>query len=148
MNRKNSKINKQASLGRILERKLANYLYFKGYAVIRSAGSGAGKIRPEPDIVVMKNGKFICIEVTTKSELKDIEINLSKIRRIKEFVERAGTKAYLCVKYGEMKFLCIDYDFIFEKAKNKKRGKVRIIKEYILKYGKDVDTIVKEELEK
>jgi Holliday junction resolvase len=80
------------------ERELANILWSKGFAVIRGPASGAGvRKRFQPDLVAMKAGKILVIEVKRTSSLP-VYLRSEQVVGLSEFARRAGGIAYIAVK--------------------------------------------------
>ena len=136
----------KSKYGIILEKKVANFLYYKGYAVIRSAGSGRGKRRPEPDLIVIKDGKAVAIELTYRSNKRNIGIPTYHVQRLKEFIDKAKIKMLLCVKYSREEIKCIDYSYIFNELKNFKLKYITVPAWKIEKEGKDLITAIEDAL--
>ncbi|MEM1638947.1 MAG: Holliday junction resolvase Hjc [Desulfurococcaceae archaeon] len=81
------------------ERDLARKLWDHGLAVIRAPASGSkGKKLLYPDIVAIYKGKVIAVEVKTMKKAKTLYIDSYQVRKVLEFVERAGGEAYVAVK--------------------------------------------------
>ncbi|MEB3778822.1 MAG: Holliday junction resolvase [Desulfurococcales archaeon] len=82
-----------------VENELANKLWEMGYAVIRGPSSGSGvRRRIHPDIVAIKKGVTLVIEVKIGHPGKPVYINKRQANRLTEFAERAGGKALIAVK--------------------------------------------------
>lgn len=119
MSTKNNNKKQRRKYGFLFERIIANYLYKKGYAVIRSPASGGAKKRPEPDLVIFKNGKAIGIELAVRSEDRGYEVNIKRALKMKEFIERSGIEVYICVKYRDEPIKCISYQYVLNELKQR-----------------------------
>lgn len=82
-----------------LENELANTLWSMGYAVVRgpSSGSGARK-RYQPDLVAIKNGVVLVIEVKKARRGKVLYVPERQVRGLREFASRAGGQAIIAAK--------------------------------------------------
>lgn len=83
----------------VYERELARKLYKRGWVVMRAPASGA-KVRryPYPDLVALKKGYSIAIEVKTTSEDKPIYIPKRQISILKEWHLKGGAEPWIAVK--------------------------------------------------
>ncbi|MCE4622086.1 MAG: Holliday junction resolvase [Desulfurococcales archaeon] len=82
-----------------LENELANLLWSMGYAVVRGPSSGSGvRRRYQPDIVAIKNGVVLVIEVKKAREGKTVYIPERQVRGLKEFASRAKGLALIAVR--------------------------------------------------
>ncbi len=81
------------------ERDLARKLYKRGWVVMRAPASGA-KVRryPYPDLVALKRGYAIAVEVKTTSSEKPIYIPKRQIMILKEWEQRGGAEPWVAVK--------------------------------------------------
>jgi len=85
------------SKGTNAERELIHAFWEKGYAAMRSAGSGSMR-HPSPDIIAAKNGKILVIECKiTKDHYKYFE--KQEIEELKRFAEFFEAEAYVAVKF-------------------------------------------------
>ncbi len=77
------------------ERELAEILWRKGYAVVRSAGSGNSY---SPDIIAIKEGKVIAFEC--KAWRKDVVVIPNhQMEKMLEWKRRSGAELFLAWKY-------------------------------------------------
>ncbi|NPB01243.1 MAG: Holliday junction resolvase [Crenarchaeota archaeon] len=129
-----------------VERELANKLWSLGFAVMRGAASGAGaRKRFVPDLVAMKNGKIIVLELKYRSKENDtIRIEFSRISRLAEFAKRAGGRAYIAVKYGKESWRFIPLEDM-EKLEKDSTG-VKIRKNLVDKIGITLKQLIEREL--
>ncbi len=129
-----------------VERELANKLWSLGFAVMRGAASGAGaRKRFVPDIVAMRNGKIIVLEVKYRSRMNEIiKIEFSRISKLLEFARRAGGKVYIAVKYGRESWRFIPIEEI-ERFDRDSTG-IKLRKELVDKVGLDLKQLVEKEL--
>ncbi len=91
--------NKAKARATRVENELANLLWSMGYAVVRGPSSGAGvRKRFQPDLVAVKQGKVLVIEVKIYSGEGPLYIPRSQIEGLQDFAERAGGVAYIAVR--------------------------------------------------
>jgi len=89
------------------ENELANILWEEGFAVVRGPSSGGGsKKRFQPDLVAVREGAVIAIEVKARSDEGPIYIEAEQVLGLAEFARRAGGKAFIAyrAKGGEWRF--------------------------------------------
>jgi len=81
------------------ERDLAYKLYKRGWAVIRAPASGArAKRYLYPDLVAVKKGRVLAIEVKTLKDERTLYISERQVNVLREWEERAGAEAWIAVK--------------------------------------------------
>ena len=82
-----------------LENELANMLWSLGYAVVRGPSSGSRvKKRYQPDLVAIKKGRILVIEVKKARRGKPLYIPSRQVKGLREFAERSGGLAVIAVK--------------------------------------------------
>jgi len=117
------------------ERELAVKLWKKGFAVIRAPASGSKTRRVMyPDIVAIRRGYVLAIEVKTTHENKPIYIPCHQVEKLREFIKRSGGEGFIAVKIigsGEWRFIRID-DLIMTRKGNYKIDKESLAKSYRL----------------
>lgn len=94
-----------------LENELANFLWENGFAVVRGPSSGAGvSKRYQPDLVAIKQGKILVIEVKSKSKKGPLYIDSSQILNLFEFAKRANGVPIIAFKLSrkEWRFHLLD----------------------------------------
>lgn len=95
------------------ERDLVKKLWDKGFAAMRSPASGSKTKRVKyPDIVALKNGKIIVLEVKTISKERTVYIDSYQVEKLKIFSERSGGEPYIAVKIigsGEWRFIPLEH---------------------------------------
>ncbi len=97
------------------ERVLANKLWELGFAVIRGGASGSGvRRRFTPDIIAMRNGKILVLEVKYRSKEEPIPIERLRIEKLLDFARRAGGEVYIAVKYGKKKWKFIHVSYLLK----------------------------------
>ena len=77
------------------ERELASILWRKGYAVVRSAGSGNSY---SPDIIAIREGSVIAFECKAWNR-KEVIIPRHQMEKMLEWKRRSGAELYLAWKY-------------------------------------------------
>ncbi|MCY0858984.1 MAG: Holliday junction resolvase Hjc [Sulfolobaceae archaeon] len=87
--------------GASVERRLVSRLRERGFAVIRAPASGSKRKDSIPDIVAMKSGVILAIEVKSRNGGKKIYIRKEQLDGIKDFSKRAGAEPFIAVKLGE-----------------------------------------------
>lgn len=89
-----------------LERYVLSRLRDKGFAVIRAPSSGSKRKDPIPDIVALKDGHIILIEVKSKEEEGTIYIRKEQAEGLMEFARKSGGELFLCVRFPhEIRFV-------------------------------------------
>jgi Holliday junction resolvase len=89
------------------ENELANILWEEGFAVVRGPSSGGGsKKRFQPDLVAIRDGAVVAIEVKARSDEGPVYIEAEQVLGLAEFARRAGGKAFIAyrAKGGEWRF--------------------------------------------
>jgi len=82
------------------ENELANILWEEGFAVVRGPSSGGGsKKRFQPDLVAVREGAVIAIEVKARSDEGPIYIEAEQVLGLAEFARRAGGKAFIAYRF-------------------------------------------------
>jgi len=80
---------------------------------MRSPASGSKTKRVKyPDIVALKNGKIIVLEVKTISKERTVYIDSYQVEKLKIFSERSGGEPYIAVKIigsGEWRFIPLEH---------------------------------------
>lgn len=84
-------------IGYLVERKLALRLWRLGFAVIRAPASGRARKLFYPDLVAMKDGKILVIEVKALKKPHEVKIDKERYTKLLLYAMRAGGKAYLVV---------------------------------------------------
>jgi|ECHhosMinimDraft_1075155.scaffolds.fasta_scaffold07715_2 Holliday junction resolvase len=88
------------------ERRILTLLRDRGFAVIRSPASGSKRKDPVPDIVAMKDGVILLIEVKSRRNGKQVYVKRDQAEGILEFAHRSGGELFLAVKRPrELRFL-------------------------------------------
>ena len=81
------------------ERDLAAKLYELDWVVMRAPASGAAAKRYlYPDLVALKGGKAVAIEVKTTKGKSHLYIKKRQYEILKEWEEKGGAKAWIAVK--------------------------------------------------
>ena len=106
------------------ENDLAARLWEKGFAVVRGPSSGAGAVkRFQPDLVAMKRGRILVIEVKVRSRREPVYIERERVDALREFARRAGGIPLLAVKVKgeEWRFYTLDM------ASETRSGSLRVV---------------------
>ncbi len=89
-----------------LERYILSRLREKGFAVIRAPASGSKRKDSIPDIVALKDGHILLIEVKSKDEEGTIYIRKEQAEGLMEFARKSGGDLFLCVRFPhEIRFV-------------------------------------------
>ena len=102
--------------GTKFERLLIEELWNKGFAAIRTAGSGVASY-PTPDIVAGNGKRFLAIEVKMRASLP-LYISEDELKELVMFANLFGAEAYIALKLPRKnwKFFSVD------KLEKTKRG--------------------------
>ncbi len=76
------------------ERELLNFLYAKGYSVMRAAGSGVNSLGP--DIIAFRNGTGLAFECKAW-EKSSLSIEVEKIEKLRQW--RSNTKMHTFIAW-------------------------------------------------
>jgi len=129
------------------ERQLANKLWQLGFAVMRGGSSGGGvRKRFVPDLVAMRNGRIIVLEVKYRSEEVPIPIERERLEKLLDFAKRAGGIAYIAVKYGSKEWKFIPVTALLNQNTNTKY--VYVMPEQVEKHGLTLRQLIEHELSK
>ena len=97
------------------ERELLNFLFGKGYSVIRSAGSGVNSI--SPDIVAIKNGKGLAFESKAWNSTS-IAIEPDKYQSLKTWESNSGMDTYMAWRMNGQGWYFIKLDELYKADRN------------------------------
>lgn len=89
------------------ENELADLLWERGFAVVRGPSSGGGtKKRFQPDLVAVRAGAVLVIEVKSRSSPGPLYISSEQVVGLSEFARRAGGLALIAYRArgGEWRF--------------------------------------------
>lgn len=82
-----------------LENELANTLWSMGYAVVRGPSSGSrAKRRYQPDLVAVKGGAVLVIEVKKARAGRTVYVPARQVEGLREFASRAGGIALIAAR--------------------------------------------------
>jgi Holliday junction resolvase len=97
--------------GASCERELARELKKLGYIVVRAPASGKGsRYTWYPDLIAVRDGRAVFIEVKCWARRKDVFIPKARYTKILWLADTARVPVLLCVKLGEhSEFKCVDY---------------------------------------
>ncbi|GAA5418922.1 Holliday junction resolvase Hjc [Sulfurisphaera tokodaii] len=95
-------VNSNKSRGSSVERYIVSRLRDKGFAVIRAPASGSKRKDHVPDIIALKSGVIILIEVKSRKNGQKIYIEKEQAEGIREFAKRSGGELFLGVKLPKM----------------------------------------------
>ncbi|MGC9105959.1 MAG: Holliday junction resolvase Hjc [Thermoprotei archaeon] len=120
-----------------LERYVLSRLRDKGFAVMRAPSSGSKRKDPVPDLVAMKDGVILLIEVKSKQEEGTIYVKKEQAEGILEFARRSGGEPFLCVRFPhETRFV------EFSKLRKTQGGNYAVDVE-VAKQGMTLDELVR-----
>ncbi len=88
------------------ERELIHMFWAKGFASLRSAGSGSMKY-PSPDLLVGNNIRKFAIEVKKPGNAYQ-HLDKKEIEDLSKFAEMFGAEAWVAVKFKEWHFLTLE----------------------------------------
>jgi len=89
-----------------LERYVVSRLREKGFAVVRAPASGSKRKDPIPDVIAMKDGVILLIEVKSKQTEGTIYVRKEQALGIMEFARKSGGELFLCVRFpNEIRFV-------------------------------------------
>nr|4TKD_A Chain A, Holliday junction resolvase Hjc [Saccharolobus solfataricus P2]4TKD_B Chain B, Holliday junction resolvase Hjc [Saccharolobus solfataricus P2]4TKD_C Chain C, Holliday junction resolvase Hjc [Saccharolobus solfataricus P2]4TKD_D Chain D, Holliday junction resolvase Hjc [Saccharolobus solfataricus P2] len=98
-------MNAKKRKGSAVERNIVSRLRDKGFAVVRAPASGSKRKDPIPDIIALKNGVIILIEMKSRKDGK-IYVRREQAEGIIEFARKSGGSLFLGVKKpGVLKFI-------------------------------------------
>ena len=123
--------------GSAVERYIVSRLRDKGFAVIRAPASGSRRKDHVPDIIALKSGVIILIEVKSRKNGKKIYIEGEQAIGINEFARKSGGELFLAAKINRtLRFVK------FEELRKTEGGNYVIDLESIEK-GMDIDDLVR-----
>ncbi|MFP3259323.1 MAG: Holliday junction resolvase Hjc [Sulfolobus sp.] len=92
--------------GSSLERYVVSKLRDRGFAVIRAPASGSKRKDHVPDIVALKNGFILLIEMKSRKSGDKIYIDREQGDGIKEFAKKSGGELFIGAKIDkDLKFI-------------------------------------------
>jgi Holliday junction resolvase len=92
--------------GSAVERYIVNKLYAKGFACVRAPASGSKRKNPVPDIIALKGGVILSIEVKSRRSDDSVYISREQGEGILRFSERSGGELFIAIKNtSELKFI-------------------------------------------
>ena len=103
------------SKGSNKERELLHLFWSKGFAALRSAGSGSMK-HPGPDLVVSNKSRRLAVECKTTKKDKQY-LDKHDIEQLKEFCDLFGAEPWFAVKFARKDWLFLSLEDI-EKTEN------------------------------
>ena len=123
--------------GSALERYIVSKLRDKGFAVIRAPASGSKRKDHVPDIVALKAGVILLIEVKSRKSGNKIYIEREQAEGIKEFAKKSGGELFIAAKINRtLRFVR------FEELRKTEGGNYAVDFETIEK-GMDIDDLVR-----
>ena len=116
------------SKGTNAERELLHLFWSRGFACIRSAGSGSMKY-PGPDLIASNKIRKIAVECKTTKSSKQY-LDKHDINQLKEFCEIFGAEPWFAVKFSRMEWLFLSFEdiqktennFVIDKKIAERRG--------------------------
>jgi len=101
--------------GYIAENQLVHIMYERGWAVLRAPRSGRISL-PSPDIVAMKKGRILIIEV--KSRKAGFQIRKEQMDEMKDYIKRSGGEGYIAIKIPRNGWKFLKFDDVTENNGN------------------------------
>ncbi|NON62584.1 Holliday junction resolvase Hjc, partial [Acidianus sp. RZ1] len=83
--------------GSVVERQIVSLLRDRGFAVLRAPASGSKRKDSIPDIVAMKSGYILIIEVKSRKGGK-VYISRDQAEGILDFTRKSGGELFIAVK--------------------------------------------------
>lgn len=120
-----------------IERQILSLLRDRGFAVIRAPASGSKRKDPIPDIIALKHGIILLIEVKSRKEPGKVYIEKWQAEGIYEFAKKSGGELFLAVKFPRLlKFVK------FEKLRKTDAGNY-VVDEDVIEQGMSLDDFVR-----
>ena len=92
------------------ERELLHMFWSKGWACIRSAGSGSMKY-PGPDLIVSNKSRRLAIECKTTKRNKQY-LDKHDVEQLREFCDIFGAEPWFAVRFAKMEWLFLSLEDI------------------------------------
>ena len=92
------------------ERELLHMFWSKGWACIRSAGSGSMKY-PGPDLIVSNKSRRLAIECKTTKRNKQY-LDKHDVEQLREFCDIFGAEPWFAVRFARMNWLFLSLEDI------------------------------------
>ena len=92
------------------ERELLHMFWSRGFACIRSAGSGSMKY-PGPDLIASNKVRKLAVECKSTKNNKQY-LDKHDIEQLKEFCEIFGAEPWFAVKFSMMEWLFLSFEDI------------------------------------
>lgn len=123
--------------GSAVERYIVSRLRDKGFAVLRAPASGSKRKDHIPDIIALKSGVIILIEVKSRRNGKKIYIEKEQAEGINDFAKKSGGELFLAAKINRvLRFIK------FYEIRRTEGGNYAVDLETIEK-GMDIDELVR-----
>ncbi|AWR97602.1 endonuclease [Acidianus sulfidivorans JP7] len=120
-----------------IERQILSSLRDRGFAVVRAPASGSKRKDPIPDIVALKNGVILLIEVKSRKSKNKVYISKEQAEGILDFARKSGGEIFIAVKFPKfLKFVK------FEKLRKTESGNF-VADESTINEGLTLDDIVR-----
>ncbi|ARM76310.1 Holliday junction resolvase Hjc [Acidianus manzaensis] len=99
-------MNERKSKASSIERQVLSLLRDRGFAVIRAPASGSKRKDPIPDIVALKNGIILLIEVKSRKMKNKVYIGRDQAEGILDFARKSGGEIFIAIKFPKfLKFV-------------------------------------------
>lgn len=109
----------------------------RGFAVIRAPASGSKRKDPIPDIIALKHGIILLIEVKSRKEPDKVYIEKWQAEGILDFARKSGGEVFLAIKFPRfLKFVK------FENLRKTEAGNY-VADEQIISDGLNLDDVVR-----
>jgi Holliday junction resolvase len=129
-------VNSRKAKGSNVERQVLSLLRDRGFAVVRAPASGSKRKDPAPDIIALKLGQIVLIEMKSRKQGK-VYITREQAEGIAEFARKSGGELFIGVKLPRLlKFVP------FSKVKRTEGGNY-VVDEELIEEGLDIDGLTR-----
>jgi len=129
-------VNSRKAKGSNVERQVLSLLRDRGFAVVRAPASGSKRKDPVPDIIALKLGQIVLIEMKSRKQGK-VYITREQAEGIAEFARKSGGELFIGVKLPRLlKFVP------FSKVKRTEGGNY-VVDEELIEEGLDIDGLTR-----
>ncbi len=129
-------MNSRKAKGSNVERQVLSLLRDRGFAVVRAPASGSKRKDSVPDIIALKMGQILLIEMKSRRQGK-VYITKEQAEGIAEFARKSGGDLFIGVKLPRL------LKFVPFSRLKKTDGGNYVIDEEILQQGLDIDGLTR-----